>query len=56
MITEFQRTTSQIEREMEEVLTPERFRAWLESDYSPRIKPGASTGLHRDSVVPESLC
>jgi len=25
MITEFQRTTSQIEREMEEVLTPERF-------------------------------
>jgi len=29
-VTEFQRTTIQIEREMEEVLTPERFRAWLE--------------------------
>ncbi len=56
MMTEFQKTTIQIEREMEEVLTPERFRAWLEGDYSPRIKPGASTGLHRDSVVPESLC
>ncbi len=30
MMTEFQRTTSQIEREMEEVLASERFRAWLE--------------------------